>query len=364
MARRLGQQVHTTSQPSNNATRFSTNNSSSNAMKYSTNSGARRSGYNTSNNQQTTTQTTSSTTTYNIDPVQDAALARQRINFNTNGTITGCVTGGVIMAVIAIVGIVLIIVYSPIYGGIMVGIGVILILVIYCSTRSQMLDRELSIDGSTSKGVFAETASSHAGCCCLSETRREFQLTDVRSVSQVTVTQKISSRDQYGRTTTQVITTYRVNFDFNSGEKYQPNIVMQPIQIQQIVQFFRAFNAGRQSNMPTSVPVSFPTVVSVGVEEQVYSVEAPYEYPAYPPYDPSQYSFPVQQEYAPPAYNQYLVPTPQVYPQQQIQQPPLNYPIQPPADFPAQQEVQAPYSVPSELSVPVGRQIQQEIEKS
>ncbi|KAA6309228.1 MAG: hypothetical protein EZS28_056554, partial [Streblomastix strix] len=149
-----------------------------------------------------------------------------------------------------------------------------------------MLDKTLIIDGQESVGMFKSQPSKYAKFCCLLETHRQFQLTDVKSVSQTTVKSSQTNNDSRGYRTTQTIITYRVRFDFVNGQHFQPEIVMKPEEVQQIVQFFRSFNQGRQNVTPQSIPISYPQYYPVGTSETVYSLDAPYSYPAYPPYDP------------------------------------------------------------------------------
>ncbi|KAA6394398.1 MAG: hypothetical protein EZS28_010075 [Streblomastix strix] len=281
--------------------------------------------------------------TYSIVPGQDSALATQKLTFQIKGTICKCLSGVLMIGIIVAVGIILLALSNHSTIDQLVGIAIIIFaiastVVIFFAIRSQMVDITLTLDGANNNGLFTSLPMKLAKCCCLPKTKREFHLTDVKSVSQVTVKQQTSSRYLRGRQYITSVITYRVKFNLLSAEQYQPPIVLKQSEIQQIVQFFRAFNAGRQTNVPLSAPSVNPTLVTVGTEEIVYSLDAPYSYPAYPPYNPnaqqtqqahlqynnqqlhqqSLYAPPVQQQIPTEIQQPYIQPPPpQVYPQQE-----------------------------------------------
>ncbi|KAA6366482.1 MAG: hypothetical protein EZS28_037991, partial [Streblomastix strix] len=127
-------------------------------------------------------------TTYNIVPGQDSALARQKLNFHTAGSISGCIISIFILFFVTAVGfIIMFVVGNKIVGGIVIGIGVFFSFLVYYGSRAQMMDKTLIIDGQESVGMFKCQPSKYAKFCCLSKTHRQFQLADVKSVSQTTV---------------------------------------------------------------------------------------------------------------------------------------------------------------------------------
>ncbi|KAA6376912.1 MAG: hypothetical protein EZS28_027559, partial [Streblomastix strix] len=148
-----------------------------------------------------------------------------------------------------------------------------------CYNRRSKLNRILSIDVDNQLCTYTSYPMKCACCCCLKGEQQEFNLIDVKSITQITVA--VGYMKACGRGKKEAL--YNIRFDFTNGSQSQFDIALYQSQMIEIVQFFREFNKERHPVAPLFFPKRSIPAPQKGQEEIVYSIYSPYIYPAYPP---------------------------------------------------------------------------------
>ncbi|KAA6397566.1 MAG: hypothetical protein EZS28_006904 [Streblomastix strix] len=245
----------------------------------------------------------------NIEPQQENTDPTRRLSIHIGGTIIVWVIALIACAVLVVVGIILLAALpgaTKVTGAFLFLLAIVIIISVFALGRYILYNKDLLFDANEGIGSFDQTPHPWAIFCCLSTVHRQFQLTDVSSIQQL--------KFRYGRRGE--FTAFKVTFVLPNNEMYQPKIDMCENNVIQIVQFFRIYNSQRQNQAPVQGQIS---TGQYGITETVYSLDAPFAYAAYPPYNPDLQQlgiyprqqrgfFQQQQRFAPPNQQQGFAP--------------------------------------------------------
>ncbi|KAA6383225.1 MAG: hypothetical protein EZS28_021248 [Streblomastix strix] len=141
-------------------------------------------------------------------------------------------------------GVALILFVNLIVGVVTIAVALIIFIILFATGRSRMQEKEITLDSKQGIGSYYSKPVLFGYCCCIKTHYREFKLEDIVDVQPVALQETVARSRVHGvtrRRTYMQMQTYRVQFEFNDGEKYWPDMQLTQDEILQINRFAKSY---------------------------------------------------------------------------------------------------------------------------